>query len=69
MIRIFFVQRNIIRYVFAELWVNACRRRVQVSSDAILSGCFYAMEIDETVIMEDLGVIRGAAARPAHVCG
>jgi hypothetical protein len=35
----------------------------------ILSGCFYAMEIDETVIMEDLGVIRGAAARPAHVCG
>jgi len=27
------------------------------------------MEIDETVIMEDLGVIGRPAARPTHVCG
>ena len=69
LIRILFVQGNLLRYVFGELWVNASRRRVQVSSDAILSGCVYAMEIDETVIMEDLGVISGVAARPTHVCG
>ena len=69
LIGIFFVHGNILRYVLAELWVNAYRRRVQLSSATILSGCFYAMEIDETVVMEDLGVISGAPARPTHVSG
>jgi hypothetical protein len=45
-IGIFFLQRNTICFALRVLRINACRRRVQVSSDTVLSGCFYAMKIE-----------------------
>jgi hypothetical protein len=45
-IDILFLQGDAIRFRLPVLWINACRRSVQVSIDAVLSGRFDTMKID-----------------------
>ena len=45
-IDILFLQGDANRFRLPVLWIDACRRSVQVSVDAVLSGRFDAMKID-----------------------
>ena len=48
------------------LWIEN-RRCVQVSGNSVLSGCFYAGNVELTITVQDLGVMHRIAAHRAHV--
>src|SRR5262249_49702198 len=64
---VFFFEWCDISFGLTILWVNTRRRTIKVAFDAIGPGCFESMNINERVVVQDLGMIGGDEHHATHI--